>query len=52
MINSNAFDYINVLDKAADAAALRNELISNNIQRRSRSHKESDLPRGRILREV
>lgn len=31
MIKSNAFDYINVLDKAADAAALRNELISNNI---------------------
>ena len=31
MIRSNAFDYINVLDKAADAAALRNELISNNI---------------------
>ncbi len=31
MISSNAFDYINVLDKAADAAAFRNELISNNI---------------------
>ena len=31
MINSHAFDYINVLDKAADAAALRHELISNNI---------------------
>ena len=31
MINSNAFDYINVLDKAADAAWLRNEAISNNI---------------------
>ena len=31
MISSNAFDYINVLDKAADAAALRNELIANNI---------------------
>lgn len=31
MISSNAFDYINVLDKAADASALRNELISNNI---------------------
>ncbi len=31
MIGSNAFDYINVLDKAADAAALRNELIANNI---------------------
>ncbi len=31
MINSNAFDYINVLDKAADASALRNQLIANNI---------------------
>lgn len=31
MINSNAFDYINVLDKAADAAWLRNEVIANNI---------------------
>ncbi|MBQ0028082.1 MAG: flagellar basal body rod protein FlgB [Lachnospiraceae bacterium] len=31
MISSNAFDYINVLDKAADASAMRNELIANNI---------------------
>ncbi len=31
MISSNAFDYINVMDKAADAAALRNELLANNI---------------------
>lgn len=31
MIGSSAFDYINVLDKAADASWLRNELISNNI---------------------
>ncbi|MGN1159873.1 MAG: flagellar basal body rod protein FlgB [Lachnospiraceae bacterium] len=31
MFNSNVFDYINVLDKAADASALRNEIISNNI---------------------
>ncbi len=31
MIQSNAFDYINVLDKAADAAWLRNDAISNNI---------------------
>ena len=31
MINTNAYDYINVLDKAADAAWLRNELIANNI---------------------
>ena len=31
MIKANAFDYINVLDKAADAAWLRNDAISNNI---------------------
>lgn len=31
MIHTNAFDYINVLDKAADASWLRNEAISNNI---------------------
>lgn len=31
MINSNAFHYVNVLDKAADAAWLRNEAISNNL---------------------
>lgn len=31
MIQTNAFDYINVLDRAADAAWRRNEAISNNI---------------------
>ncbi len=31
MINSNVFDYINVLDKAADASWTRNEVIANNI---------------------
>lgn len=31
MLGSSAYDYINVLDKAADASWLRNELISNNI---------------------
>jgi len=31
MINSSAFDYINVLDKAADASWKRNEAIANNI---------------------
>ncbi len=31
MINTSAFNYINVLDKAADAAWIRNEVISNNI---------------------
>lgn len=31
MIGSDAFNYINVLDKAADASFVRNELINNNI---------------------
>ncbi len=31
MINSNAFNYINVLDKAADASWIRNDVIANNI---------------------
>ena len=31
MFNSNAFDYINVMDKAADASWIRNEVIANNI---------------------
>ena len=31
MIRSDVYNYINVLDKAADASWLRNEAISNNI---------------------
>ena len=31
MIGTNVFDYINVLEKAADASWLRNEAIANNI---------------------
>ena len=31
MINSGAYDYINVLDKAADAAWTRTDVIANNI---------------------
>lgn len=31
MINSNIYDYIDVLNKAADASALRHKAISNNI---------------------
>ncbi len=31
MLNTNVFDYINVLDKAADASWLRNDCIANNI---------------------
>jgi flagellar basal-body rod protein FlgB len=31
LLSTNAFDYINVLDKAADAAWMRNDAISNNL---------------------
>lgn len=31
LANTNVFDYINVLDRAMDASAIRNEVISNNI---------------------
>ena len=31
MIQSNAYDYINILDKAADASWTRENLIANNI---------------------
>lgn len=31
MINTNAFDYINVLNRAADASWMRQEAISNNL---------------------
>lgn len=31
MINTDIYNYINILDKAADASNMRNELISNNI---------------------
>ena len=31
MINSNVFDYVNVLGKAADAAWQRNEIIGHNM---------------------
>lgn len=31
MINSNVFDYVNVLDSALDAAALRNQALANNL---------------------
>lgn len=31
MINTNVYDYISVLDRAADASALRNQIIGDNI---------------------
>lgn len=44
MIQSNAFNYINVLDKAADASWTRNELIQNNIANISTpGYKRKDL---------
>ncbi len=31
LANTNVYDYVNVLDKAADASWLRNDALSNNI---------------------
>ena len=31
MINTDVYNYIDVLDKAADASSLRNKTIANNI---------------------
>lgn len=31
MFNSNVFDYVNVLSKAADASWMRNDVLANNI---------------------
>lgn len=31
MINTDAFDYINVMDKAADASFMRESLLANNV---------------------
>lgn len=44
MENTNVFDYINVLDKAADASWLRNTAISNNIANASTpNYKRQDV---------
>ena len=44
MIGSNAFNYINVLNKAADASWIRNEVIANNIANVSTPHyKRKDI---------
>lgn len=44
MFSSNAFDYINVMDKAADASWKRHELISNNIANQSTpGYKRQDI---------
>lgn len=44
MISSNIYNYINILDRAADASNLRNELISNNIANvNTPNYKRKDL---------
>ncbi len=44
LITSNIYNYINILDRAADASNLRNELISNNIANVDTPHyKRKDL---------
>ncbi|MBE5949094.1 MAG: flagellar basal body rod protein FlgB [Lachnospiraceae bacterium] len=44
MINSNAFSYINVLDKAADASWVRNTVLANNIANASTpNYKRQDV---------
>ncbi len=53
MINTNAFDYINVLDKAADASWLRNEAISNNIANATTpGYKRQDVEFEAVLRKA
>lgn len=44
MITSDIYNYVNILDKAADAANLRNELLTNNIANVSTpNYKRKDL---------
>lgn len=44
MIGSNAFNYVNVLDKAADATVIRQELLANNLANNDTpNYKRKDL---------
>ena len=53
MIQTNAFDYINVLDRAADAAWQRNEAISNNIANvDTPGYKRQDVAFESVLRQA
>ena len=52
MIQSNVFDYVNVLDKAADASWKRQELISNNIANQDTpGYKRQDVEFETLLRQ-
>lgn len=51
MITSNIYNYINILDRAADASNMRNELISNNIANvDTPGYKRKDLNFENVLR--
>ena len=51
MITSNIYNYINILDRAADASNMRNELISNNIANVvTPGYKRKDLNFENVLR--
>lgn len=53
MINTNAFDYINVLDKAMDASWKRNEAIGNNIANASTpGYKRQDVEFEAVLKKA
>ena len=53
MIQTNVFDYIRVLDKAADASWLRNEAISNNISNvDTPGYKRQDVAFESVLKEA
>lgn len=51
MINSNIYNYVDVLDKAADAAYIRNDILANNIANDSTpNYKRQDVQFESILR--
>ena len=53
MITSGIYNYVNILDKAADAANLRNELLTNNIANVSTpNYKRKDLDFESVLQAV
>lgn len=53
MFQANVFDYVNVLDKAADASWLRNEVIGNNISNATTpGYKRQDVAFESILQDA
>ena len=50
MITTNAFDYINIMDKAADASWMRETLLTNNLANvNTPGYKRADLDFGSVL---